>query len=233
MMDYIQHYKKDLALFDYAQDLTPSQKEDERRRFETLAALGRFRKGEMVLDVGPGAGWLSSLLSRQGAKVCGLDVSAEQWGRSREEKGQFVVGDALDLPFKDNCLHGVVLSEVLEHLKDPNRAVKEGFRTLRFGGRLLASVPHKERIRYTLCIHCNQPTPINAHLHQFSTSKLSEILGQAQFELRRMVKFMPGTLPLLGLNRFLSFLPFPLWRIVERLLPGNPKFLICLGEKVR
>lgn len=232
-MDYIKHYKRDLALFDYVEDLTPSQKEDERRRFETLVRLGGFRKGEMVLDVGPGAGWLSRLLSRRGVKIYGLDVSPEQWRRSWEDKGQFVIGDALNLPFKDNCFHGVVLSEVLEHLKDPGRAVKEGFRTLRFGGKLLASVPHKERIRYTLCIHCNRPTPINAHLHEFSTSKLSEILGQGRFELRRMVKFMPGPLPLLGLNRFLSFLPFPLWRIVERLLPGRPKFLICLGEKVR
>ncbi len=237
-MDYIEHYKRDLSLFDYAGELSPFQREDERRRFQTLVELGEFRKGDLVLDIGSGSGWLSKLMAAKGVYAYGLDLSPEQWRRGSEilggRRSGFVVADALSLPFKGGSLDGVILSEVLEHLSEPARVLQEGLRVLRFGGRLLLSVPANEKIRYTLCIHCNRPTPINAHLHSFDRGRLRNMCREASFEVTKMLEFMPGPLSLLGLNRFLSFLPYSLWRVIERLslgILGRARFLICLGEK--
>lgn len=237
-MDYIEHYKRDLSLFDYLGDLTPTRREDERRRFQALAELGGFRRGDLVLDIGSGSGWLCKVMVDKGVTTYGLDLSPDQWTRGSEVLGGegkgFVVGDALSLPFKDLSLNGVVLSEVLEHLSDPDRVIREGFRVLASGGKILLSVPFKEKIRYTLCIHCNKPTPINAHLHTFDDGRLRHVCREARFEVRRLVEFMPKALSQLGLNRYLAFLPYPLWRMVERFflgILGRPNFLICLGEK--
>lgn len=52
-----------------------------------------------------------------------------------------VVADAHDLPFGDERFDCVFASEVLEHLQDPRRFVRESLRTLRPGGRLILTVP--------------------------------------------------------------------------------------------
>jgi len=236
-MDYLEHYRRDLSLFDYT-DLPPSRKEDERRRFQALIRLGGFEKGEMVLDIGSGSGWLSKLMAEKGVRAYGMDLSTEQWKRGTEVLGGkregFVVGDALSLPFRDLCLDGVILSEVLEHVSNPGRVLEEGSRVLKSGGRVLLSVPFEEKIRYALCVHCNKPTPINAHLRTFDASTVKIICREAGFEVRKSVQFMPRALSLTGLNRFLPFLPYSLWRTAERFslaILGQANFLICVAEK--
>lgn len=50
-------------------------------------------------------------------------------------------GDALALPFADGTVDGVAMFEVLEHVADPARAVREVHRALRPGGTFLGSAP--------------------------------------------------------------------------------------------
>jgi hypothetical protein len=57
----------------------------------------------------------------------------------------------------------------------------EMWRVVRPGGRVLISTPYRERIRYVLCIHCNQPTPIHAHLNSFDEHRLASYLRQGRF----------------------------------------------------
>jgi SAM-dependent methyltransferase len=52
-----------------------------------------------------------------------------------------VAGDLLDLPLANDCLDGVVLTEVLEHCVNPFRAIDEVFRVLKPGGRVLVTSP--------------------------------------------------------------------------------------------
>jgi SAM-dependent methyltransferase len=51
------------------------------------------------------------------------------------------VGDLLALPFPDASWDGFVLTEVLEHCVDPQKAMREVFRVLRPGGLLLVTSP--------------------------------------------------------------------------------------------
>jgi SAM-dependent methyltransferase len=52
-----------------------------------------------------------------------------------------VRGDLCALPFADACFDGVVLTEVLEHCKNPFKAAKEVHRVLRPGGLALVTSP--------------------------------------------------------------------------------------------
>lgn len=52
-----------------------------------------------------------------------------------------VVADAMALPIREESVDAVVMSQLLEHLTEPDRAVAEAHRVLRPGGTLVGSVP--------------------------------------------------------------------------------------------
>ena len=63
----------------------------------------------------------------------GLDI--------RSGKGVDVVGSVYELPFKDNEFEIVLCMVVMEHLENPQKAIKEMHRVLKPGGKILVSVP--------------------------------------------------------------------------------------------
>lgn len=101
--------------------------------------------GEIVVDVGSGAGLDSVLASRavgpQG-KVIGVDMTPdmlERATRSGEELGldnlEFREGRAEDLPIPDQTVDLVISNGVLNLVPDKARAYQEVFRVLKPGGR--------------------------------------------------------------------------------------------------
>ncbi|GAA2985650.1 class I SAM-dependent methyltransferase [Streptosporangium longisporum] len=118
-----------------------------RRReiYTRLAALSGARPGDRVLDVGCGTGYLTRILAPvvgPSGQVTGVDLSAPMIGRARRDAPgncSYRVGEgqALDLP--DAGFDVVVSSLALHHIPATERgaAVREMFRVLRPGGRLL------------------------------------------------------------------------------------------------
>jgi ubiquinone/menaquinone biosynthesis C-methylase UbiE len=103
---------------------------------DVLVAEGELR-GRRVLDVGCGTGRLAAALAERGAKVWGVEPSAEMLARAREAAGRTVglkQGRAEELPFKDGWFDRVVLRLVV-HLLDRPRALPELARVLAPGGR--------------------------------------------------------------------------------------------------
>jgi ubiquinone/menaquinone biosynthesis C-methylase UbiE len=111
--------------------------------------------GDRVLDMGCGAGRHAFALYRRGAHVVALDMDAAEL---KDVAGMFaamdtegeapaeatasaVRGTAYALPFPDGTFDRVVCSEVLEHLPEDARAMRELFRVLRPGGLMAVTVP--------------------------------------------------------------------------------------------
>jgi arsenite methyltransferase len=114
------------------------------QRAEVLALLDAQR-GERVLDVGSGPGFLvASLADAVGPSgaVHGLDQSAPMNDVARELTGDRAwvsidEGDALELPYPGGAFDAAVTTQVYEYVADIPAALAELRRVLRTGGRAL------------------------------------------------------------------------------------------------
>ena len=94
--------------------------------------------GGLVLDIGCGDRWAENALD-PGSTYLGLDYpSTVELGYAG---GPDVLGDALQLPFPDQCFDSVLLLDVLEHVREAPKALSEAARVLKHGGTLILQVP--------------------------------------------------------------------------------------------
>lgn len=103
------------------------------------------RPGELVLDLGCGAGLDAWLLARAGYRVAALDASAAMLSRlaglgASMPRGLVTVRAELpDLPLRDRAADWVLLNGVANLIPDRRTLWREVFRVLAPGGRLLAA----------------------------------------------------------------------------------------------
>jgi SAM-dependent methyltransferase len=100
--------------------------------------------GRLTLDVGCGEGRLTRDLTALGHHVVGIDSSPSmlEAGRSEDPGGEYVVGDAAELPFPDGHADLVVAFMSLMDVDDMPEAVRQLARVLEPGGRLVLAVVH-------------------------------------------------------------------------------------------
>ena len=234
---HVAHYAADAALFDYFETPGAATAHEERRLHERILRALPAGAGR-VLDVGCGRAWVAGALLPRGASVVSLDASEANPQRAldrlpaRTHAG--VAADALALPFADGVFDVVVAAEITEHVPDPGRFLAELFRVLRPGGRLVVTTPYRERIRYVLCVHCNQRTPLHAHLHSFDETTLPALLAGPGVAERRAEVFSNNALALLRLHPVLGRLPHGLWHRADALASkavGKPTRLLVAWTK--
>ena len=105
------------------------------------------RPGQKLLDVAGGTGDISfKFLKRSGSgHAAVLDITENMLieGRKRAETDQildrldWIVGDAMFLPFADNSFDVYTISFGIRNVTQPQEALNEAFRVLRPGGRLM------------------------------------------------------------------------------------------------
>lgn len=110
--------------------------------------LGDVR-GKRVLDAGCGAGYFARLLAERGARVEGVDLSAEfirlarKYEKDRPLGIRYGRGDIADLSrFRRGVFDLAVSVYVLSDVRDAGRAIREIGRVLKPGGRFLFLTCH-------------------------------------------------------------------------------------------
>jgi len=101
--------------------------------------------GERVLDIGSGPGFLAlSIAEKTGSTgvVRGIDVSKPMIELARDYCADqpwtdFSQADATNLPFPDNSFDAAVSTQVLEYVRDVDRALAEMYRVVRPAGRVV------------------------------------------------------------------------------------------------
>jgi arsenite methyltransferase len=127
-------------------DALPSQVTESFAGVGNPLALGELRAGEVVLDLGCGAGMDSILAARRvgpTGRVIGVDMTpamVEKAGANAQAAGatkvEFRQGEADRLPAGDASVDVVISNGVFNLCPDKPKVLAEVFRVLRAGGRL-------------------------------------------------------------------------------------------------
>jgi methionine biosynthesis protein MetW len=150
-------------------------------------ALRLLPPGGSALDLGCASGGLLALLRPRAAHLAGLELSATA-ARAAAEVADEVVQGALedpDLPFAAGSFDLVVLADVLEHLVDPQAALRRAAAWCRPGGAVLVSVPNVAHWSARLALARGRwpqeesGTFDSSHLRWFTRDSLAELLAGA------------------------------------------------------
>ena len=93
--------------------------------------------GRLVVDVGAGEGPYRDLYAH--ARYLGVDSAQgdPEWNYSQVD----VIGDLLSMPFDDSVADAAICTQVLEHVRDPERLLKEIHRILKPGASVFLTAP--------------------------------------------------------------------------------------------
>lgn len=144
--------------------------------------LGRWlRPGAHVMEVGCGYGHFLRETRASGYRVAGLEPSRHQvrFAQDRLGLGSVERGTIDDLP-QDGRLDLVAMFHVIEHLRDPQRALELLARAVRPGGLVWLDLPNALRLpcdaiehHYIVAAH---------HLYTFTPRVLAAMAARAGFE---------------------------------------------------
>jgi len=112
-------------------------------------AMSKIKEGDVVLDLGCGAGFDCFLASKKvGAigKVIGVDMTEEMIAKARAnakkmgvENVEFVLAEIEKLPIKNNSVDIIITNCVINLTPDKAKTFKEAHRVLRKGGKMYLS----------------------------------------------------------------------------------------------
>lgn len=229
-MDIEKYYLHDNLNYNYFESLSPSQYEEERRRNQLILKFAKLTHNKTLIDIGTGAGWLPHLALKYTKNIFAIDLSDRQLklAEKRIGKANFVFrkGSLYKIPARNSSFDVIVASEVIEHLEYPEKALKEAHRILKDDGTLIITVPFKEKIKYVTCMHCYKLTSVNGHLHSFDIRSLRKLLHNSGFYIVKYKLFNSKFTSLLGINKYLRFLPLPAWLFIDKICGKQNKILI-------
>ena len=115
------------------------------KSWKSLAeAFLRLLPPTVIADLGAGDGSFALLLAQAATRVIAvdssqkmLDVAREQALRNGVANVEFRLGDMEELPIDDGAVDLAIFSQSLHHAGHPERAVREAWRILRPGGRIV------------------------------------------------------------------------------------------------
>ncbi|MBU6453267.1 MAG: class I SAM-dependent methyltransferase [Cyanobacteria bacterium REEB67] len=156
--------------------------------------LGRVGRSKRVLELGSSTGFLTTAMTEQYAcSVVGVEID-EDAARAAREKGHEVFVLDLDKADLTETLSGrqfdvVLCADVLEHLREPVRTLRQAAALLAPGGYLVCSIPHVAHGDIRLSLLSGRlpyrPTGLLDHTHMkfFTRALLEETFESAGLRL--------------------------------------------------
>jgi len=112
-------------------------------------AMSKIKEGDIVLDLGCGAGFDCFLASKRvgkDGKVIGVDMTEEMIRKAKlntEKRGvknvEFLFAEIENLPIKDNSVDIIITNCVINLTPDKTKTFQEAYRVLKKGGKMYIS----------------------------------------------------------------------------------------------
>jgi len=204
---------------------------------DTVVGILEHEQRGPLLDVPTGEGALAARLIGVGFKVNCCDLYPEIF---RLDGVSICQGDLNgELPFDNQSFDYVTCLEGLEHIENPQQAIREFARVLRPGGTVIVSVPNilniEERLKWLLYGYTSHFKPmtrahverlrteydnreeIAAHVNPISYSELRYVLEKYGFQIARVYRDKPKS------NAWLYWPIVLLIRLIARLTPARKR----------
>ena len=184
---------------------------------ERLRIIKKYNKNiKDLLDVGCGYGFWMNYCEKRGIECGGIDISSEAVDFARNNlKLDAWKKDLMD--FKTHKKYDLIMVfDVLEHLKDPNKALAKCRNLLKKGGLLYIQVPNLTGFKITP----NHGYGLPYHLWQFSFKTLSALLKKNGYNV---LDHWTGPMGVIGeyeKNENL-FLKKIIWKVASKLYLGD------------
>lgn len=155
----------------------PTLKDDAAARVYWLDAY----PGGRLLEIGFGNGATLARLKRLGWSVAGVEFDPVSVELANQLGIDARLGSLEDCKFEDASFDAVVSSHLLEHLPDPRTYIRECFRILHPGGKLILTTPNAASRGHRLFGANWRGLEPPRHLHIFGPKALQSLVEEAGF----------------------------------------------------
>lgn len=141
-----------------------------------LAQLPNKMADEKIIDIGCGDGVLDYLIKKEkGGKIMGVDsakeaikMAKEKFKKYKYDDCKFQTGDGYHLMFQGNTFDYAICADVIEHVKDPKKILREIRRVLKPKGTVIISS----------VIKLNDKPEDQMHAKEYSTKELTSLMKE-------------------------------------------------------
>lgn len=159
------------------------------KRVRVIMDMLPIEKGDNILDVGCGSGYLLSKIKK--GNLTGLDLSENLLSISRKRlkhrEIRLIKGDTQNMSmFKENEFNHIICTEVLEHVPNPKKVVAEISRIAKPDAIIILTIPNEKVIDQgkdflsktrLFDLFLNEiPVKNEWHLHHFSLSLFKSLI---------------------------------------------------------
>lgn len=156
-------------------------------QYGNIFALAGANPVGRVLDVGCGAGPGLRYLSARGVEAFGVDVMRYPLNEAQRMNSNFGLVQAnveYVLPFADASFDVLLVSELIEHLRNGRHLLFDSYRILRPGGRIIVTTPNLWDVRRVVAKVTKQPWSGETdptHVNLYSPTRLVDEMTSAGF----------------------------------------------------
>jgi sterol 24-C-methyltransferase len=184
-----------------------------------------------VLDAGSGMGAVSRNLSRWfHYDITGIDILDFNLSKAREEAGkpnnidlslEYLEMDYHNLSFKDSSFDGVYTTETFVHASDPQKVLKEFYRVLKPGGKLVQLEYSHDPYKTMTDTEKHSFEFVNKHaampaFNLFEHGVHEKLIEDTGFNLISSTNYMKNIEPMLRWFMLNAWLPVKVIRLLKR-----------------
>jgi len=129
-------------------------------------------KCKKILHAGCSVGWLGEHKPNESIRVYGIDINEKEIEIAKKHEIA-IVGNVMDMPYKDNVFDIVYFANVLEHISNNIKAMREIYRVLKKEGILVIVAPLPHRAFWD----------DYSHIRPYTIKSLSNLVKDTGFEI--------------------------------------------------